>query len=615
MTTESNEQSDQRAVAEQRELAELTAKPGPWALRLAGLLRWLVVLALAGAAVAVWWQASAPQHSDGEIYTCPMHPTYQQPGRGACPVCGMDLVPKASLGQAGAAAADPGASFRLEGVSGVAATRVETGRLQRAGVRSAAVERRDLEVATLLPGQLALDPIRKFAVTARTAGWLQRVAERRPGELFKAGETLAVLYSRELHEAQAEYLATAQLEQASHGVGETATGGMKSAAGERLVRLGMGRGGVKGLGKARGVAVITAPKAGMVLERPFEAGRYVSVADPLWLAADLAYLLAVADVPQTLAAQLQPGQAVELVLADDRVVQGQILSPEVDGRADVRTLRLRALVHNGDGALRPGMLARWRLVQKAKQVLAVPEDALIDVGHARYVQRMGKGGQVTPTRVETGLRADGWVEIRAGLVEGDRIAVSGVFLVDAETRLAAGVPEPATATQQPAAAPTDGKPHDHSTHAGHDHQHGGGTGGPEAALQPVQVQPVIDAYLLLGDALVESNAKLALAKAQELLKAAQKAQVELKGLDGFPQDLAEQRKRLGQVSEQVIALARRAGMSSEIQVVWCSMAPGRWLQRTGEVANPYYGAEMLRCGDIQGAPTAAPHQAPSAEEP
>lgn len=615
MTTESNEKPGQTEAPDHHERAELTAKPGRWSLRLAGLLRWLVVLALGGTAVAVWWQASAPQPSSGEIYTCPMHPTYQQPGRGACPVCGMDLVPKATLGQGAATAADPGASFRLEGIAGVAATRVETGRLQRAGVRSAAVEKRDLEVATLLPGQLALDPIRQFAVTARTAGWLQRLAERRPGELFKAGETLAVLYSRELHEAQAEYLATAQLEQTSHGAGETATGGMKSAAGERLVRLGMGRGRVKGLGTARGVAVITAPKAGMVIERPFEAGRYVSVADPLWLAADLAYLLAVADVPQTLAAQLQPGQEVELVLADERVVQGQILSPEVDGRADVRTVRLRALVHNGDGALRPGMLARWRLVQRAKQVLAVPEDALIDVGHARYVQRMGKGGQVTPTRVEVGLRADGWVEIRAGLVEGDRIAVSGVFLVDAETRLAAGVPEPATATQGPTVAAVEGKPHDHSDHPGHEHQHGGGTGGAEAALQPVQVQPVIDAYLLLGDALVESNAKLAVVKAQELLKAAQKSQIELKGLDGFPQDLAEQRKRLGQVSEQVIALARRAGLSSELQVVWCSMAPGRWLQRSGEVANPYYGAEMLRCGDIQGAPTAAPHQAPSVEEP
>lgn len=578
--------------------------PSVLALRLAGLARWALVLALGCGAAVVWWQATRPAQAAGETYTCPMHPTYQQPGKGACPVCGMDLVPKASLAGDASETADPGKAFRLEGIAGVAPTRVDIGRMQRAGVRAATVGRRDIEVETLLPGQLALDPTRKFAVTARTAGWLQKVAERRPGELFKAGEVLAVLYSRELHEAQAEYLATAALTQGGHGGTE-----VKSAAGERLLRLGMGRGGVAGLGKARGVAVISAPRAGMVLERPFEVGRYVSVADPLWLAADLAYLLAIADVPQALAAELVPGQTIELLLADDRKVQAQVLSPEVEARADLRTVRVRALVHNGDGALRPGMLARWRLVQKAAQVIAVPEDALVDVGHARYVQRLGKGGLVTPTRVEIGLRDGAWVEIKAGLVEGDRIAVSGVFLVDAETRLAAGVPEPATTTQL---APGEtAAEHRAAGHRDHDHQHGGGAGGPQ--LVPAQVQPLIQAYLALGDALVASDAKLAATKAAELRAAADKAGLPLPGLGDFPAELAAQRLRLGALSEEVIGLARRAGLSSDLQVVWCSMAPGRWLQRSGEVANPYYGEEMLRCGDIQGAPTAAPAQPPATE--
>jgi len=31
--------------------------------------------------------------------------------------------------------------------------------------------------------------------------------------------------------------------------------------------------------------------------------------------------------------------------------------------------------------------------------------------------------------------------------------------------------------------------------------------------------------------------------------------------------------------------------------VYCSMAPGSWLQKSGPVANPYYGKQMLRCGE------------------
>ncbi len=37
-----------------------------------------------------------------------------------------------------------------------------------------------------------------------------------------------------------------------------------------------------------------------------------------------------------------------------------------------------------------------------------------------------------------------------------------------------------------------------------------------------------------------------------------------------------------------------------IDVVYCSMAEGSWLQKKGEIRNPYYGATMLTCGDIVG---------------
>jgi hypothetical protein len=39
-----------------------------------------------------------------------------------------------------------------------------------------------------------------------------------------------------------------------------------------------------------------------------------------------------------------------------------------------------------------------------------------------------------------------------------------------------------------------------------------------------------------------------------------------------------------------------------ISVVYCSMAPGSWLQRGTTIANPYYGAGMLRCGEIVAGP-------------
>jgi hypothetical protein len=43
-----------------------------------------------------------------------------------------------------------------------------------------------------------------------------------------------------------------------------------------------------------------------------------------------------------------------------------------------------------------------------------------------------------------------------------------------------------------------------------------------------------------------------------------------------------------------VSSAKPAG----VVVVYCSMYPGSWLQRAGEVRNPYYGAKMLTCGEV-----------------
>ena len=37
-----------------------------------------------------------------------------------------------------------------------------------------------------------------------------------------------------------------------------------------------------------------------------------------------------------------------------------------------------------------------------------------------------------------------------------------------------------------------------------------------------------------------------------------------------------------------------------VNIVFCSMAKGSWLQREKVIANPYYGASMLRCGEVIG---------------
>ncbi|MEZ4272974.1 MAG: DUF3347 domain-containing protein [Myxococcota bacterium] len=58
----------------------------------------------------------------------------------------------------------------------------------------------------------------------------------------------------------------------------------------------------------------------------------------------------------------------------------------------------------------------------------------------------------------------------------------------------------------------------------------------------------------------------------------------------------EARQHFKSISKAISLWARDHNVSG-IDKVWCSMAPGGWLQRSGPVRNPYYGASMLECGE------------------
>ncbi len=65
---------------------------------------------------------------------------------------------------------------------------------------------------------------------------------------------------------------------------------------------------------------------------------------------------------------------------------------------------------------------------------------------------------------------------------------------------------------------------------------------------------------------------------------------EAKGLEGA----REAFKELSRPLAMWVTMSEPAGLN----VVYCSMAKGSWVQKGATVANPYMGAKMLRCGDI-----------------
>jgi Cu(I)/Ag(I) efflux system membrane fusion protein len=109
------------------------------------------------------------------------------------------------------------------------------------------------------------------------------------------------------------------------------------------------------------------------------------------------------------------------------------LYPELS--VETRTTRVRILVQNDALALRPGMSARVTIQGEPRTALTVPSEALIRSGERTAVILAEDGGQFRPVAVSAGLEQGEQTEIRSGLKAGDRVVVSGQFLIDSEASL------------------------------------------------------------------------------------------------------------------------------------------------------------------------------------
>ena len=135
-----------------------------------------------------------------------------------------------------------------------------------------------------------------------------------------------------------------------------------------------------------------------------------------------------ADVSETVLARLKSGQKVEATPAgSETILRGSVrlVSPEIN-----RTTRLGRVRIALDAAHAPaiGAFARATIETARKSQLTVPQSAVLTNGERSEVQVVVNG--VVETRaVETGIKADGKIQVERGLKEGDEvIAISGTFV-------------------------------------------------------------------------------------------------------------------------------------------------------------------------------------------
>ena len=115
--------------------------------------------------------------------------------------------------------------------------------------------------------------------------------------------------------------------------------------------------------------------------------------------------------------------------------------------------------------------------------------------------------------------------------------------------------------------------------------------------------PLLDAYLKIGTTLAADKVDGVPAAAQVIAAEAKKlgapgeATLAAAGKIAAAADLKATRAAFGDLSDAVIALAGTAPGGAKR--AYCPMVKKYWLQKGDKIENPYYGSEMLRCGEFK----------------
>jgi len=174
-------------------------------------------------------------------------------------------------------------------------------------------------------------------------------------------------------------------------------------------------------------STLRASIAGVVSERNVKLGQTIGTSAPAFRITDTSELLAYLTIPQTELEKISAGHTAKLAVDSipGRKFDAEIvrISPTIDMRNG--TFRATAFIDNSEGALAPGMFARFRIAyEKHADAMTIPVEALVteDEQTAVYVVR---DGLVNRRTIETGIESDGRIEVLDGLDDDDQVVVVG----------------------------------------------------------------------------------------------------------------------------------------------------------------------------------------------
>jgi RND family efflux transporter MFP subunit len=367
-------------------------------------------------------------------YVDPMNPGIKYDKPGVAP-CGMPLEPVYAGGS-------PAPSGMPAGTVNVSAEQQ-----QLTGVKIATAEKAPYGHTMRVLGRVVIDETRIYRINSATDGWVKRVLPVTTGSLVGKDELLATFYSPEFFPAIRAYLYGLRSLERFESSGKETQGQIEltNATNDNyrisLTNLGMSDHQLDEIMRTHqgtDQIEIRAPETGFVIARNLSLGQRFEKGTELYRIADMSHVWVLADIFENESEYFRPGLIARVILPTQKKSFRARVSntlPQFD--ANSRTLKIRLEVDNPGFLLKPDMFVDVELPVTHSPAITVPVDAVLYSGLKKTVYIDLGNGFFEPRNVDTGWRFGNRVEIVKGLVPGERIVVSGNFLIDSESRMRA----------------------------------------------------------------------------------------------------------------------------------------------------------------------------------
>ena len=546
------------------------------------------------------------ESEDPTIWTCSMHPQIKQDKPGKCPICAMDLIPLINR-QSKGDDINPNEIVMTESAAKLAA--IQTMKVQL-GVPEKSIR---------LQGKIHADERNISELTARFGGRIEKLFVNFTGQTVRKGDRLATIYSPDLVTAQRELLEAIGFKSSRPSLYQASKGKLKlwDLTDKQIEEI-------ETKGEPMLYFDVLSPISGTVTVRNVAIGDYIKEGAKLFEVVDLSKLWVMLDAYESDLPWIKVNDKLEFTVqampGKNYEAKVTFIDPFIDG--NTRVAKVRAEVLNKNQQLKPEMFVNGIVKSKTEKGLnkiLIPKSAVLWTGK-RSVVYVKVPNRETPSflyrEIVLGPEAGAFFVVSEGLKENEEIAINGVFKIDAAAQLI-GLPSMMN--------PEGGK-------VSMGHNHGDMVGG--NSMQKMegtvvdekfkkQLTGFYNEYLLLTKAFVTSNPSLVKPAAESLLSKLSAIDMELLKGDAHMEwmtslnvlevslkaiaaskDIRKQRAAFAPFNQALYKSIKSFGLYKVTTYYqFCPMAAddkgAYWFSNSEEIQNPYFGEEMLGCGEVK----------------